>query len=613
MRRFTVLASFVLLVVAGPLAGLWAAGAAASGAPNTRVAGSLDATREAAAGVCRNQYSGPQCAAPSTAPCSPAITSMSSMTPGAGSQLTLGGSCFGTGGTFTDADSSYLRLSIFPKGTTVAQMSAVMGGRAPVGLAWWNACSNRSDRIGGPNTVTCTVSQWTNTRLTLHTLNGGYGDSESAWYVYKGSAVAVQVWNVQTGAGPAIAYLYAGAPGSVFGSGVTNGHLSTIASSLVSPLKAFRSVKSDAIDGVIALGLFQFILFPAEFFNSTFEENYADIAAWWEKWTGLLFPAPLRRAVRRTWTGSKTLMLKVLRLGGATEAKKRERNEAAFALVLVVGALLGSMLDPQFGFNLRTVVLFVAVLVAMSAGAAVSAVMMLGYHRARKHPDLVFTFRALPLGLGIAAVCVLISRLSGFYPGYLYGVVFGVSFGRELAKHEEGHVVALNAWMTVVVAVGAWLLWAAINASASARDSFIGTVFLDDFLASLFVSGLVGTVISLFPLRFLPGHKLQSWHKGAWAATFLITLFVLVQVLLRPYPGPEGRSHAPLVTTIVLFIVFAGGSLAFRQHFVRKERRAAAAEAAHGPAGEAAIDLHEEPGTPSATVDPTPKASSGQL
>jgi hypothetical protein len=98
----------------------------------------------------------------------------------------------------------------------------------------------------------------------------------------------------------------------------------------------------------------------------------------------------------------------------------------------------------------------------------------------------------------------------------------------------------------------------------------------------LFVSGLVGTVISLFPLKFLPGHKLESWHKGAWAATFLVTLFVMVQVLLRPYSGPGGRSHSPMVTTIALFLVFAGGSLLFHNHFVRKGRLRAGAAMADG-------------------------------
>jgi hypothetical protein len=359
-----------------------------------------------------------------------------------------------------------------------------------------------------------------------------------------------------------------------------NSAVSSIADSLVAPAKALGSVKSDAVDAVIAVGMFQFIVFPANLFNSTFQENYAEITAWWEKWTGLVLPVPLRRALRNGYRAAKAFLLGHLGLAGRSKKKHLEREQATFISVVLAGALLGAMLDPSFGANVRTVVLYLAILVALVAGAALSALVTFGYHRARKHGKVTYRLEALPVGLAVAGLCVALSRATGFQPGYLYGVICGVSFGRKLAKHEEGHVIALSAWLTVATAVLAWLVWATITDDANKSGSFLGTVFLDDFLASLFVSGLVGTVISLFPLKFLPGHKLQSWHKGAWAATFLVALFVMVQVLLRPYSGPAGRSHVPLVTTIALFVVFGGGSLLFHDHFVRKARRLATVAAA---------------------------------
>jgi hypothetical protein len=386
--------------------------------------------------------------------------------------------------------------------------------------------------------------------------------------------------------------------------GVANSEVSSIASSLTTPTRAFGSVKSDVVDAVIAVGLFPFIMFPANLFNSTFEENYADIAAWWEKWTALVLPVPLRRAVRNGYGKAKGFLLGILGLAGRSKEQRLEREQVTFIAVLLVGALLGAMLDPWFGPNFRTVVLYLAILIALLAGVTLSALMTLGYHRARKHGKVNYKLEALPVGLAIAVVCVVISRATGFRPGYLYGVICGVSFGRKLAKDEEGHVIALSAWLTVGVATLAWLAWATITDDANKSGSFLGTVFLDDFLASLFVSALVGTVISLFPLKFLPGHKLQSWHKGAWAATFLGTLFVMVQVLLRPYSGPSGRSHVPLVTTIVLFVLFAGGSLLFHEHFVRKGRLPAAASAA-----EATIGPDESEGLASRDAAPSPDAT----
>jgi hypothetical protein len=346
---------------------------------------------------------------------------------------------------------------------------------------------------------------------------------------------------------------------------------SSIASSIVSPSKAFASVKSDVVDAAITLGMALFLTFPSNLFNSTFQENYADIVAWWQKWKALLFPVGLRRAITDGLRKLKSVVLAATRRSGPGD-KKLEREQVTFGSVLIVGALLGALLDPGFGLNLRSVLSFVAILIAMVSGVALSGFVTGAYHRARKHGKVPTKLEALPFGLLIAAMCVFISRVTGFEPGYLYGIICGVSFTRKLGPSEEGHVVALGAWVRVVLAIVAWLAWAAITNDATKPGSFFGTVLVDDFLASLFVSSLVGTVISLFPLRFLPGSKLQAWHKGAWAATFGISLFVLVQVLLRPHSTSSGPSHAPLVTTVLLFLLFGAGSLVFREHFARKRR-----------------------------------------
>jgi hypothetical protein len=352
----------------------------------------------------------------------------------------------------------------------------------------------------------------------------------------------------------------------------TASEASSIATSIVTPSKAFASVKSDVVDAAITLGLALFLTFPSNLFNSTFQENYVDIVAWWEKWTGLLFPVGLRRALGNGLRKLGSVGLAALHLSGRSGEKRLEREQVTFGSVLLVGALLGALLDPGFGLNFSSLLSFVAILIAMVSGVAMSGFVTGAYHRARKHGKVPAKLEALPFGLVIAAMCVFISRVTGFEPGYLYGIICGVAFTRKLAPSEEGHVVALGAWVRVLLAIVAWFAWAAITNDATKPGSFFGTVLVDDFLASLFVSSLVGTVISLFPLRFLPGNKLQAWHKGAWAVTFGVSLFVLVQVLLRPHSTSSGPSHAPLVTTGLLFVLFGIGSLAFREHFARKRR-----------------------------------------
>jgi hypothetical protein len=97
-------------------------------------------------------------------------------------------------------------------------------------------------------------------------------------------------------------------------------------------------------------------------------------------------------------------------------------------------------------------------------------------------------------------------------------------------------------------------------------------VILDDLLASLFVGGLVGSVINLIPVRFMPGHALASWHRGAWMAVFGVAAFGMTEIVL--FPSLHNHAgHAPLATIIVLFVLFGGGSLAFREYFSRRTKR----------------------------------------
>jgi hypothetical protein len=76
-------------------------------------------------------------------------------------------------------------------------------------------------------------------------------------------------------------------------------------------------------------------------------------------------------------------------------------------------------------------------------------------------------------------------------------------------------------------------------------------------------------------------------------AIFLVTLFVVVQVLLRPHSTSHGPSHAPLVSTVVLFALFGLGSVIFREHFASKRRRQEAGGAGEAGAEEVGVESEE--------------------
>ena len=193
-------------------------------------------------------------------------------------------------------------------------------------------------------------------------------------------------------------------------------------------------------------------------------------------------------------------------------------------------------------------------------------------YRRLRHHRVEVSLHALPAGLAVAATCVLISRLSSFEPGNLYGVIAGLAFQGTLTKHEQGHTVALSPIASLGVAVIAWLIWVPVGQAAAVPGASFAMVLLADLLGSVFVGGLVGQVISLMPVRFLAGATLMEWSRVAWAVTFGIAVFGLVEVELRPQSVSAHPGSAPLVTAVVLFVFFGGSTAGLHWYFSRRLR-----------------------------------------
>jgi hypothetical protein len=353
------------------------------------------------------------------------------------------------------------------------------------------------------------------------------------------------------------------------GAGVTSGPAPITA--LPTPSEAFSSPGRIVASAAISIAALLFITFPANLFNKTFEENYDVIAAWW---------GPRLRRFRRKPSNNEADAEGPADPSSTDSASTKDRR--TFAVVVVAGAVLGGLLNPKFGANSASVNSFIATLLSVITGTVIGTGVGFLYRKRKKY-DLTRHFEALPAGLAIAALCVVLSRVSNFQPGYLYGIVCGVAFAGSLAKNENGHLVALGHLATIAVAVVAWFLWVPVNHAAMHHTGVFPLVILDDLLASLFVGGLVGSVINLIPVRFMPGHALASWHRGVWMAVFGVAAFGMTEIVVFP-SRHNHAGHAPLVTILVLFVVFGGGSLAFREYFSRRDKRLELAAAGEIPA-----------------------------
>jgi hypothetical protein len=324
---------------------------------------------------------------------------------------------------------------------------------------------------------------------------------------------------------------------------------------------------------LLALLLALLIVFPSQLFNSTLEEHYDEIRGWFR----------FGRTPKEP--------------GGPPS---RSRGRLAFLIFAVLGAVAYGFLDPGFGLNAASAILFTGMLAAIILGTLAFEVTS-GLYLSRKHAA-EGTLRVLPGTLVVAIVCVLISRLTGFLPGYFYGFIAGFAFQRAFSRHEEGRGTAVSALITLGVTMAAWLVWIPIKEAAVEPGAAAPILVVEAVLVATFVAGLEGLVFGMVPMRYLDGQKLFAWNKPLWAVIFSIGAFGFIHIIVNANSaGPEPSS---VWTTMALFLGFGLFSVLFWGYF--RLRRTAPAPASPGTS---AAPPPAEPAPVPARPGPAPEAS----
>jgi hypothetical protein len=263
--------------------------------------------------------------------------------------------------------------------------------------------------------------------------------------------------------------------------------------------------------------------FPGELFNSTVEDNYDEIAGWFRRLQV--------GAVSSIWHGPMGIVL-----------------------LLLAGALVYSLLDPGFGTDLSSVASYTGLLAGLVVVLTAFEVPGLLMHRRRTGE--FGALRALPWTLVAGAACVLVSRLAGFEPGYLYGVLLGVVFHRPQQTDDDGRQAAAGALVTLLVALGAWVALGWIRANLT--DASFVRVAGETALAAVVVAGLESVAFGMMPFRFLDGAAVRDWNRVAWALLFGLGVFAFVHVLIGPQSGYLAElAPAGLVAALTVFAGFA--------------------------------------------------------
>jgi hypothetical protein len=329
---------------------------------------------------------------------------------------------------------------------------------------------------------------------------------------------------------------------------VADGRRSSVPGAVTVPSESVRTITDRLPQDLLLVAVLGLLMvFPAQIFNSTYEENHERIQR---------FAARFRR--RRTDQAADEVASP-----DADAVPRRWRRIAVFMVSAGIGTVIGGLLDPEFGVNRPTAALLVGVFAALLVAVAVATAAGWTFRTARHRPHRWY-LRAIPSGLLVAVACVLVSRLTDFAPGYLYGVLGGAVFAGALEKRTQGRAESVTLVAGLLLALGAWIAFEPVAHAANGADPHLGVLVADSFLGCLFIGGIEGMLFSLIPLRFLPGHRVKAWGWLPWAVLTALTLYVFVHVLLVPSAGYLGRSTtASTNVTLALFAAFGVFSIAF--------------------------------------------------
>jgi hypothetical protein len=411
-----------------------------------------------------------------------------------------------------------------------------------------------------------------------------------------GARTAIATWDAHAGISTIVAGSATSATGSqwtlppaqllaVYGTGYsldTNG-VAPIASTIGTPGEIFHSVGDDVINALITLAIVLFIAFPANIFNQALSENYAEIQLMKENAKRKILsavgmsvdkkpePTPADPTPAAAAEGASI----TTPTGPAPEGTANPDTPGAstrgwFIGTLAIGAIFGGFLDPHFGANAHSLESFISTFVAFAIGATLSWYIAKTFRKMHKYPTQTY-LKALPIGLSVAFGCVLVSRLTHFEPGYLYGVVVSIAFVASMKDQHNYHLIVISTLSTLSVALAAWFIWIPVNHVALEGGGNFILAILDDVLGSIFIGGIIGSVIGLLPLEGLSGGTLVKWRRDVWAGVFFLAVFLLVSVELRPASGPTHPGGAPVVTAIILFLAFAGLSFGTRYYFAQRK------------------------------------------
>ncbi len=308
-----------------------------------------------------------------------------------------------------------------------------------------------------------------------------------------------------------------------------------LAQSVPSPTEAFHDFRKTAGGNAILTFILIFLIgLPSLIFNSTLKEHHANLAS---------SRGAIKRAIDRVeaWLA-------------------RLSTWSLLGVFSIIGSLLYSIVDPTFGFNLSSLAEIVGYVGAIIVSTSITELARgLYVHRKfKKIGDL----KAFPLGIVMALVFDVFSRVAHFEPGFVFGVLAALVFRVEPTGEEDGRSVTLSSLWLMGASALCWVIWIPVKDNLIGGNHNFVILCADALLSFIWICGLQSLFFGLIPIKSMDGDTVFKWSKAAWASIYVVVTFVFVQFIIHPsaagYGGNSKTSIVPLLAMFVAATVAAG-------------------------------------------------------
>jgi hypothetical protein len=285
-------------------------------------------------------------------------------------------------------------------------------------------------------------------------------------------------------------------------------------------------------DALLALLLLALLSLPVTIVNSTAEANADRIGA---------LTARLSRR---------------LQLARAGAWAHRVPLAGALAVSAVLSAVLYGFVEPSFGLDRASMTLVLGISLALLFLNCMERLSQIFYlqraHHVRASMDLFPGFAL------VAIACVLISRVTGLQPGLVLGPLATMKVAKELDESQKGRAMAMAYIGLTLLSTVAWVTrsWAMglVGDTSSVASQTVGVAW-----TTLIVSGVLGILFNIVPMRFLQGADLLAWSKVTWAAFAAFGAIGFAHLVFRPESGPGdfARRTTYLLIMLAVYLVVA--------------------------------------------------------